>query len=405
MLHTVQPMAAVLFLVGSLIGAWRTWNAKRPPHAGRVGPLWLPALLTGELALHQIAWQAVATALFVWAGALDSWLGWVALGVTGASWLGLLVLFFQAGHAKKVIADALEEATGRRLSVTRPPLTALIRARPRLPESVTMVTDLSYGPHERNALDLYLPPQPNGRMLLQIHGGSWVRGKRERHARPLMYSMAQQGWLVASMSYRVSPEATFPDHLVDVKKAIVWLKANASAYGADGGFLAVTGGSAGGHLAAMAALTVNDPAFQPGFEGADTTVDACAPFYGIFDLARPDGTRGKWPFIDRHVMKSSPLTDAERWRLSSPINLAHPTAPPFFVLHGGHDSAVRAIESRNFVDALRHAGAAVTYAEIPGATHGFDYFVSRRAAASTAGVAPFLDHAHRPRGGGRSLGR
>ena len=379
------------------MGAWRTWNAKRPPHAGRVGPLWLPALLTGELALHQIAWQAVATALFIWWGALDSWLGWTALTITAASWAGLVVLFFQAGHAKHVVGDALEEATGDRPTVTRPPLSALVRARPRLPESIEMVSALSYGPHERNALDLYLPPVANGRLLLQIHGGSWVRGRRERHARPLMYSMAKQGWLVASMSYRVSPEATFPDHLVDVKKAIVWLRQHAADYGASGDFLAVTGGSAGGHLAAMAALTANDPAYQPGFEGADTTVHACAPFYGIFDLARPDGSRGKWPFIDRHVMKSSPSDEPDRWRRSSPINLAHADAPPFFVLHGGHDSAVRSIESRNFTRALKEAAVPVAYAEVPGATHGFDYFVSRRSAASSAGVAHFLDHVYRRR--------
>ena len=112
-------MAAALFLIGSLMGAWRTWNAKRPPHAGRVGPLWLPALLTGELALHQIAWQAVATALFIWWGALDSWLGWTALTITAASWAGLVVLFFQAGHAKHVVGDALD----------RPRLAARVRAR------------------------------------------------------------------------------------------------------------------------------------------------------------------------------------------------------------------------------------------------------------------------------------
>jgi len=387
-------MMAILFLIGSLIGAWRTWNAKRPPHAGRVGPLWLPALLTGELALHQIAWQAVATALFVWAGALDSWPGYLALAVTVASWLGLVWLFIQGGQARKVIASSLAESVGETPPVDRPSLLALVRAKPRLPETVTMLPGLSYGPHERNALDLYLPPQPNGRILLQVHGGSWVRGKRERHARPLMHTMAEQGWLVASMSYRVSPEATFPDHLVDVKKAIAWLRSNADSFGATGEFVALTGGSAGAHLIAMAALTPNHAEYQPGFEEAETSVQACAPFYGIFDLTRPDGTRGKWPFIDRYVMKSSPLQDAERWRRSSPINLAHPDAPPFFVLHGGHDSAVRAIESRNFVAALRDVGAPVVYAEIPGATHGFDYFVSRRSTASSAGVGHFLDHAY-----------
>lgn len=386
-------MIAILFLIGSLMGAWRTWNAKRPPHAGRVGPLWLPALLTGELALHQIAWQGIATALFIWAGALDSWPGWVALGVTVASWIGLVWLFVQGGQAKRVIATALSETVGIVPEVKRPSLLALARARPRLPETVAMQAAVPYGEHERQRLDLYLPPRPNGHMLLQIHGGSWIRGKRERHARPLMYSMAANGWLVASMSYRVSPEATFPDHLIDVKRAIAWLRAEGPALGATSGFLAATGGSAGAHLAAMAALTPNEPRYQVEFADADTSVQACAPFYGIYELTSRDGSRGKWPFIDRYVMKSSPLDDPDAWHSASPVNLARPDAPPFFVLHGGHDSAVRASESSRFVEALRRAGAAVAYAEIPGATHGFDYFVSRRSAASSAGVARFLEHA------------
>jgi acetyl esterase/lipase len=386
-----------IFLIGALMGAWRTWNAKRPPHAGRVGPLWLPALVTGELALHQIAWQAVATALFVWGGALDSWPGWAALTITMASWVGLVWLFIQGGQAEKVIAAALEETVGVSPEVARPSLVALARAKPRLPDNVTMRAGLAYGDHERHRLDLYLPPKPNGRILLQIHGGSWSRGRRERHARPLMYSMAAGGWLVASMSYRVSPEATFPDHLIDVKRAIAWLRSSGPGFGATGDFLAVTGGSAGAHLAAMAALTGNQPEYQTEFAGADTSVQACAPFYGIYQLTRRDGTRGKWPFIERYVMKSSPLEDPEAWHAASPINLGHPEAPPFFVLHGGHDSAVRAGESRRFVAALRQAGTPVVYAEIPGATHGFDYFVSRRSTASAAGVAHFLEHAYQYR--------
>jgi acetyl esterase/lipase len=144
----------------------------------------------------------------------------------------------------------------------------------------------------------------------------------------------------------------------------------------------------------MAALTSNHPGYQEEFDGADTSVQACAPFYGIFQLTRGDGSRGKWPFIERYVMKSSPLQDPQAWQAASPINLAHPEAPPFFVLHGGHDSAVRAGESRRFVEALRGAGVPAAYAEIPGATHGFDYFVSRRSAASAAGVAHFLEHSY-----------
>lgn len=68
----------------------------------------------------------------------------------------------------------------------------------------------------------------------------------------------------------------WPSHIVDVKRAIAWVRANIAEYGGDPEFIAITGGSAGGHLSSLAALTAGDQSLQPGFEDADTSVQAAA---------------------------------------------------------------------------------------------------------------------------------
>ena len=93
-------------------------------------------------------------------------------------------------------------------------------------------------------------------------------------------------------NYALSPKATFPDHLIDVKRALAWVKEHIAEYGGDPGYVVISGGSAGGHLSSLAALTPNRPEYQPGFEAVDTTVQACVPFYGVYDFTNRDGIRG-----------------------------------------------------------------------------------------------------------------
>ncbi len=99
-----------------------------------------------------------------------------------------------------------------------------------------------------------------------------------------------RGWVCVAINYRLAPRDPFPAHIVDVKKAIAWIRENIAAYGGNPDYIAITGGSAGGHLAALAALTANDAAYQPGFEDADTTVQAAVPHYGVYDFAGVDRT-------------------------------------------------------------------------------------------------------------------
>src|SRR5436190_2070186 len=89
----------------------------------------------------------------------------------------------------------------------------------------------------------------------------------------------RRGGTAISIHLRLSPMATWPDHLIDCKRALAWVREHIAAYGGDPDYVVVTGGSAGGHLAAMMGLTANDPQYQPGFEDVDTSVRAMMPFY------------------------------------------------------------------------------------------------------------------------------
>src|SRR5690606_24162223 len=118
---------------------------------------------------------------------------------------------------------------------------------------------------------------------------------KEYQALPLLNRLASQGWVCMSFDYRLSPRATFPDQLVDTKRAIAWAKANAARFGGDADFVAISGNSAGAHLASLAALTWDDPQYQPGFEDADTSVRACVSLYGVYDLMnRHEQWPGDW---------------------------------------------------------------------------------------------------------------
>lgn len=384
-------MLTVLFFLGSLIGLLFTVNGLRRRS------LWLPALVTSELAVHHLVWQAALTALFVWGGVLDHLLGRIALGLTVLSWLGLLVMVYWGERAKPVLREALAGLGGGATPGPAPTLGDFVRAKARLPHGVEPVTDLAYGPDPAHVLDLHLPEDRSTShpVLLQIHGGGWRRGYKEREARPLVFSMAKNGWVCVSIGYRLSPAATFPDHLIDVKRAIGWVRENIHQWGGDPSFIAVTGGSAGGHLAALAALTPNDPVYQPGFEALDTSVQACVPLYGIHDLLDRNRIRYPWPFIESIVMKTSPAEDPHGWDLASPIARVKPGAPPFFVLHGSHDFLVPPAESRQFVAALEQVSESpVHYAELPGATHGFDVMHSLRSRHVVHGVGKYLGAVH-----------
>jgi len=258
-------------------------------------------------------------------------------------------------------------------------------------------SDIAYGPDTRdNLLDIWrhrdIKVGDRAPVLLQIPGGAWTVNGRRPQGYPLMGRMAELGWVCVSIDYSKSPRKSWPAHIIDVKRALAWVRENIADYGGDPDYIAVTGGSAGGHLASLVALTANDPRLQPGFEDVDTTVQAAAPFYGVYDLTDAEKMHEMMmPFLELFVMKERYADKPELFELASPISHVHRDAPPFFVLHGESDSVIPTVQARAFCDALREAGArTVGYAELPNAHHAFDLFATVRSRLTADAVADFL---------------
>jgi acetyl esterase/lipase len=401
------------YLAFSLVGAAFALNAQRPfARDGRLSiGVFFAGWLTAELPMHHLVWQLLVTMLFIAAGALHTWPGFVGLAIVIVSWAGLVRMFVDARRAGGVVEHALAGALGagyadriaridRALLEAPQPLAQLFLPFAMRHPEVERVADIPYGPYgRRNQLDVYRPSRPGaGRpVLLQVHGGAWIIGDKAQQGLPLMYHMASLGWVCVAINYRLSPRATFPDHLVDVKRAIAWVKEHIAEHGGDPDFVVITGGSAGGHLAALAALTPDDPAYQPGFEGADTTVQACVPFYGVYDFTNRKGLGRKdmRAFLGRFVLKRRFEEAPDLFDRASPMSRVSDRAPPFLVIHGTHDTLVPVEEARLFVDLLRAVSREpVAYAEMPGAQHAFEVFASPRAGHVVRGVARFLEFVH-----------
>jgi len=196
-------------------------------------------------------------------------------------------------------------------------------------------------------------------VLVFVHGGAWTIGSKEQQCRPMLYELASRGWVVVTCNYRLSPRSTWPDHVVDVKRVVAWAREHAGEFGGDPArFLAISGNSAGGHLAALTALTPGAREWQPGFEDADTSVDACVSIYGVLDMTgdpESAGAQGRalQSLLSRSVMKVR-LDDArDVYEAASPIHQITEHPPPFLVLHGTKDTLVSVGIARAFVAAFR----------------------------------------------------
>jgi acetyl esterase/lipase len=395
------------FLLRQLATAALTANAVRPvPGYQAAVPSMAAGWLTSELAPHLLVLTLADTVRELVRPRRDP----RALALAAGSSLALAAVVAQSARAQGHVDDALVEALGPdyrdRLGATytdldlSTPLGQLAMPFRVRDDEVEITKDLPYDTEhgKRGLLDVYRQRDTdltNAPVLLHVHGGAWSIGDKEHQGIPLMLHMAARGWVCVTINYRLSPRDPFPAHIVDVKRAIAWVREHGPAYGADPSFLAVTGGSAGGHLAALAALTPNDPEYQPGFEDADTSVQAAAPHYGVYDFAGASGARPAQLMRDRFlgpkVMFKDPVSDLVDFERASPLLRVNPDAPPFFVVHGRSDSLVDVDQARTFVAALRKVShQPVAYAELPGTQHAFDVFPSIRSAAVVRGVDRFL---------------
>jgi acetyl esterase/lipase len=408
-----------VYLGVTLIGALAVLLAYRPV---RKEPFTVLSFVCGwlcaEVSLQNIAWQAVATVLFGVYGAFSNWAGWLGLAVAAVSWAGLIGLARSGRHAADVVRAALDEVRSDAFPVptghVKPTWGRWWRVTQAIPlkgRSVSRITNIDYWGDgiARHRLDIYrsrLAPPQGAPVMLYVHGGAWVIGNKREQGKPMMYELVNRGWVCVTINYRLSPKSDWPNHIIDVKRAIAWVKEHVAEYGGDPTFVAISGGSAGGHLSALAALTPGDATWQPGFEDADTSVHAAVPFYGVMDMTgSPEGSGlygpGLLELLEKRVMKTTFAEHPEVFHAASPTERVNADAPPFFVLQGSNDTLVPVEVARTFVQGLRHVSRQpVAYAELPRAQHAFDVLASLRCQATTAGVAAFLDGARLASGHG-----
>jgi acetyl esterase/lipase len=265
-------------------------------------------------------------------------------------------------------------------------------------------TSVRYGPRPTQLLDVWrradLPTEP-APVLLFVPGGAWVHGSRLLQGYALMSHLAQRGWVCLSIDYRVAPHHAWPAHITDVKTAIAWARANVDKFGGDRNFVAIAGTSAGGHLAALAGLTANDPEMQTELpQGSDTSVDAVVGIYGRYCWEdRSTTERDRFvDFLERVVVKRKIAKHPDIFRKASPIARVHADAPPFLVVHGTGDSVIPVEQARSFAERLRSVSDSVVgYVELPGAGHGFDMTDGARTGAASTAIGLFLNQIHRNR--------
>ena len=405
-LATVRVMG---FVRRQAVTAALTANAIRPLPGFRAGiPSFFAGWMAGELAPHLLGLTTVDAAAHAFGPRRDA----RGLALAGLSAAGLAYLIRQSRAAVHDAEEALTEGLGvdyvEQLDQKPTPADlatpwrrlanpfAFSRAARRA--GVEVHRNISFAPYgRRGMLDVYtseVTPAHGAPVLLHVHGGAWTIGNKDQQGLPLMQHMAAKGWVCVAINYRLAPRDPWPAQIVDVKAAIAWIKDNIAEYGGDPEYIAITGGSAGGHLIALAALTAGDAELQPGFEEADTSVAAAVPFYGLYDLTDTAGVHypelREWVF-ERYVLKVAYEEAPERYAAASPLHQVHAGAPPFLVIHGDHDTLVPVEEAREFVGRLRaDSQSPVFYAELKGAEHAFDIGPSVRTARVVETIERFL---------------
>lgn len=248
---------------------------------------------------------------------------------------------------------------------------------PEVPDNVEVIRDVSFGDHERQSYDVYLPmdaarPLP---VVVFFHPGAWTR--RDKRAVRLMFLLGR-GFAIVSIGYRLAQHAKFPAQIQDANAGLMHLLEHANDYGIDPDRLVLAGTSAGANLASLVALARQNPEFNPIPELAHRGVVA---IYGSYDaemmVNNPEGAE-----ID-HDGAESPLGQLfgappsqrpDMLKAISPVTYVDGPTVPYLLLHGRDDMVLPWRQSAAFAHALIEAGTEVTLKVVPGAGHGSDVF-------------------------------
>lgn len=230
---------------------------------------------------------------------------------------------------------------------------------------VVLKLDL-YQPADEGKSDAALRPA-----IIFVHGGAWKGGNREIY-HYYCVKLAEQGYVVATVSYRLSDVAPFPAAVQDVKCAVRWLRANAQRLHVDPNRIAMAGGSAGGHLSMMAGYVTDQPELEGtgGHPEVSSRIQAVVNLYGPTDLTT-DFARDN-DVVVKFLGGESYADDPDLYAQASPITHVSADDPPTLILHGSIDTVVPISQAELLVDKLKAAGVPYEYDRVEGWPHTMD---------------------------------
>ncbi|KAI7872324.1 Alpha/Beta hydrolase protein, partial [Spinellus fusiger] len=224
-----------------------------------------------------------------------------------------------------------------------------------LEEIVDVVTDTNdYHQPKKFTLDIYASKnrkyEEKRPVMIHIHGGAWKWGNKDIFYPHAKYLVSESNWasirrysihfIFVNIEYRTAPRHPYPAQLINIKRAIRWVKQSIRKFGGDPDCIVLSGDSSGGHLASMAGLTINDPFYQPGFESVDTSIMGVVSLYGVLDLQTA-------PYMTEYfayaiAMQKSGKIDYDFINRHSPIELLQECNDkgllvPFLLVHAQND--------------------------------------------------------------------
>ncbi len=366
----MSTAAAALLVLFGVVSLATTWNAAKPVlnPTRRYSPLWLPAMVVTELAPF---WLTVQLAMLLigavlggpssTAGRIGGWI--VVVSVAMTVWL-MIRSAIGVRRLTALVEGAVQPGRGVGRWFGRPTQTPVgIVEQARVAWRGDLTLDVIRPIHQ-------LEHTP---VVIYVHGGGWTGGDPQRQARDLYHALSLDGWVVLSVRYPFTPSVSVETQIETIRQAVAWARQTWAP-----SRVVLAGGSAGGHLAAMVALTSDEP------------VDACVGIYGVYDMANRNRTRAPWTKIRNEVMQASVDEAMERYRTVSPLDQIDGVTPPFLVVHGTHDTLVPIGEATQFVDALRAAQRPVDFLQVFGAQHAFDALSSPTSRTAAAAIRTWL---------------
>lgn len=407
-------MVYVVVIVSAFL-ALSAATALRPSRRGLFAAFAYPVgWAAGELPGKGLAVEAILLGALWWSGwPATPWMGVlvsVLASLVAIENLALIAILFRS---RSVVRRSMADAPVQPLRVGRPSEDVFGRwwrtalQIPFHPRAMELHANIAYGALERHRLDVWKMPTTvqHAPVVYYIHGGAWTFGDKRQQGRPMLHEFVARGWVVVAINYRLAPQSPWPAQIEDATRALGWIKTNIATYGGDPDRVVVAGGSAGGHLASLLALSSEDPTWRPVemHEVSDWGVRGALSFYGVLEMF---GNEEHWRGLGRalrrlleHRVVQLPYDgNDDIYRALSPIERVRVDSPPFFVVQGTTDTLVEVNVARAFVAKFRTiAFAPLYYIELPLTQHAFDLTVSPRTSATTRAALSFAESVTTPR--------